>query len=65
VYGSEPYAASPYAAYSYVVSVRGLVHLSQTGLFSVLIASALAPVGIVSLQSQALFSVALTDSVTQ
>ena len=66
MYGADPYATMPYGSTIVAaLNLRGLVELSQMGLFSVLIASALAPVGIVSLKSQALFSVALTDSVTQ
>ena len=54
MYGADPYATMPYGSTIVAaLNLRGLVELSEMGLFTV------------SLKSQALFSVALTDSVTQ
>jgi hypothetical protein len=66
MYGADPFSRVPYAA-TFVVAMdaRGLVGLSIQGLFSVVIASALAPAGKCVLQNAALFSVTLSDSVTE
>jgi hypothetical protein len=66
MYGNIPYGSTPYAA-SLVAALnaRGLVGLSIQELFSVVIASALAPLGSCQVSNKILFNVTLTHSVTQ
>lgn len=65
MFGDEPYASAPYGAIIVALDVRGLVGLSIQGLFSVVLVSALAPTGQCAVSHVGLFSVALTDSVTE
>jgi hypothetical protein len=66
MYGNIPYGSTPYAA-SLVATLnaRGLVGLSMQELFSVVITSALAPLGSCQVSDKILFDVTLTHAVKE
>ena len=64
MFGDAPFASTPYGSVSIAaLDVRGLVWLSAKSLFSVEIASALAPIGKVQLSDYRMFKLIITNAV--